>query len=521
MSFKPFGFTYTPPATVPTPAPASTIVVSPTPNVGVGGPTSGVNSRAGGIIALLNDLTEMSQYLQDAIVSLTGNTAIEINPAVDPVTARSLAGIYGTDSPPSSITVAMYDHILDAHFGALQEEMAVGNNSTIQPNPMQVADLMQAVSAVNNGLVNSPSFNNYLPLQLASLKGDSIVFQSMAQAISTYPAYYSTQPLAPTTLPAATIIPASTLDVNPDLAAYCTDALNRFAQVYTATYQSMASPSPAAQAAGAIMSLFFTQPLSTMVRISALLGSLASLATAPAMATAIGDPVNYTFARLASDTASMMVDVDQLVSLTQQPLTGSATASLTNLLTGAAAQQQSAGTVSSGALAGMSKANFSAASNPANKSVSSPPLSTPDLGTVSEGLKQTAETINWAQTSMTGNLTLLSMSFKQLTERRLNNANDTQSLMSNTQTLDTVSGLASGTVSELQKGTLTANSSPQAQQEAASRILTSLQTGSNTTFTTTGNQIIVNPPSLPPVTAPVQRVLAIGGVKSTAGAIQS
>ena len=521
MSFKPFGFSYTPPPTVPVPPSAPTIVVSSVPSIGVGGPSSGSNSAAGRLISTLNDLTAMSQYLQDAIVALTGKTAIEINPAVDPDTAKALASIYGTDSPPSFVTISMYDNLLDAHFGALQLEMAVGNNSTIQPNPIQVADLMTAVSAVNEHLVNNSSFSNYLPLQLAGLKGDSIVFQSMAAALSSYPAYYSTQSLTPGSLPPANSIQASTLDISPDLAAYHEGALDRLAAVYTAVYQSMAVPSPAAQAAGDIMAVFFTQPLSTMVRIASLLSSLSALAHKPNMENLAKDLINYSFARLASDTASMLIDCDQLVSMASKPLMGSVGGSLSSLLVSAKQQQSLVGTVRSGVLAGMSKANSSAYSNPSNKATPSPPLAVPGSGTVSEGLKQTAETINWSQIQLTGNLELLDKSFRQLTERRISNANDTQSLMSSVKSLDTISGLATGVANELQKGTLTANSSPQQQQEAANRILTSLQTGSNTTFVSSGDQVIVNPPTLPPVTDPVERILARGGVKSTMGAIQS
>ncbi len=517
MSFKPFGFTFTPPRTVQAPPPESVPTSPASLVVGVGGAASGSQSNAGDILSQLNDLTAMSQYLQDAIVARTGNTAIEIDASIDPVTARALSAIYSPDVPPTSVTIAMYDHLLDAQMGALQLEMAVGTDSTIQTNPMQVADLTTVINTVNDHLIQSPSYANWLPLQLASLKADSIVFQSWAASLSTYPAYYAAQPSANLQ---SSIIQASTLDINDSLYQYQSDVTVRFSQSYTAVYRSLATVSSVERDVGSVIGQFVVQPLSNMLRIASLLTSLVGLSHKPNMASIQGDLINYTFARLASDVSGMLHICDQVVSLAVSPLQGNLGA-LGQIIAGVQQQAARLGMVASGGLAGMSNSNSCASSNPSNKASVGVSLSIPGLGIISEGLKQVAETINWGQNQLASGLSLLDKSFRQLIEHRLAQQNDRQSLMCSMKALDLIIGLAKGVAHELQKGTVTANSTTQQIQESANRILTSLQTGSNTTFVASGNQIIVNPSDMPAVTRPVQNVLNKGNIRTTTRPIQS
>lgn len=516
MSFKPFGFQYNPPPTVPSPAPTSTPTTSTGPTVVPTGTTSGAiagsQSRAGILITQLNNLTAMSQYLQDVIVARTGKIAIEIDPAADPLTAKALSAIYGTDTPPQFVTVSMYDKILDAQMGAQQLEMSVGADSVIQPNPMQVADLATVVSTINSHLVASPSYNNWLPLQLASLKSDSIVFQSWAAALAQYPAYYATQNQAPTSLQSAPI-QASSVDVSDSINDYQTDAIGRFNTAYANVYQSLASPSPVEQDLGNVMGLFFQQPPANMLQISSSFTALGGLAHKTNMGTLQSDMINFSFSRLASDTSGMLHQCDILVSLTIRSNTSYGAIDEVT----AAAQQKAttAGVVPSGPMAGMSNDNASVTGN------TNSTLTTPNLGTVSEGVKQLGETLNWSRTSVSGNVELLDKSFRQLTERRLTQQNGRQSLMDSQRSMDSMSGLASGVVSEQQAGTLTQNSTPQQQQDAVNRILSSLQTGSSTTFVAAGNEIIANPPDMPPVNPQVQSVLTSANINTTKGTIQT
>lgn len=514
MAFKPFNFTFTPPRTVPTPPPASTPIFA----TGTASASpSGVQSKAGTLASQLDDLTAMSQYLQDAIVARTGRTAIEINPAVDPEMARALISIYATENPPNFVTVSMLDHLLDAHLGALQLDMAVGNDSTIQPNPLQVGDLMTVVNTVNDHLVGTGNYQNWLPLQLAALKGDSILFQSWKAALQSYPAYYAAQGVVPTDYSPSTI-QAAGLDVSDDLASFENSAIVSFSQSYSVIYQFMAAPSPVEQDINNIVLQYLDQPLENVLRIIALLGALVGLSHKIGMENIQGDINNYAFVRLASDTSSMLHSCDQLASLAVSPLQGTL-GSLGRVLAASQAQASQVGIISGGPLAGLSKSSSCAANNPSIVTVGIPPLTVPGLGAVSAGLQALAEKLDWGMRLINSSTALVDRSFQQLIGRRLKQVNDTNSLMCSIRVLNALIAAARGVVKEFQGGTIATGSTPQQKQESANRILTSLQTGSNTTFTTSSDQVIVNPPDMPPVTPPVQNVLSLAKVRTTFGVI--
>lgn len=524
MTFQPIKFTYIPPATVSLPAPSAP--PSTAPNPGVGGATTGAQSNAGQIITMLNNMTAMSQYLQSAILSLTGQMGVEVDPAVDPDTARALVGIYGTNSAPPVVTIGMYNAILDASQGIQQLQTAVGQNSPIQPNPMQAANLAQIVSAINKSLVQSASYTTWLPLQLAGLKSDAVVFQGLATSLATYPAYYtSTPPILPIPPP----ITASGVDMSPSLFAYQSDAINRFGQTYAAVYTALAAPSPVEQDINNVVSQLISQPPSSIIQIQGVLTSLVGLQYKPAMATLTGDPMNYTFSRLSADVGGMLTNADQLVTMAVNPLQGTMGA-LSSIVAGVQAQAMTLGTVQTGALAGMSNGNSYAAANPNNglttqvggtSITANTSLNIPGIGVVTEGVKQLAESINMGTSTLQNGLSLLTTSFQQLLEHRISQQNDLQSLMGTMRTTGILTGIVSGIINTTQAGSVTANPSPQQQQESANSILTSLSTNTTTTFTTTGGQIIAVPPVLPPITPGAQAVLNSAGVVVPLGTIIS
>lgn len=517
MSFEPLDFPFTPPPTVPSQATEST-QPSPTGSTG-GGATFGAQSNAGKLISQLTDLVSMSQYLQNAIVTRNNQVGITIDSAVDPDTSRALSAIYGTATPPAIITIPMYNALLDAHLGALQLEMALGNKSTVQANPIQVADLTTAVNAVSTHLVDSTSYSTWLPLQLASLKSDAIVFQNLATTLSSYPSFYSIATV-PATYQAATLH-LSNIDISPDLNQYQTGMMDRFAQSYSNVYLAMSTVHAVEQDIGAVMNQYFYQPLTNMLMIVSLFNALKGLSLKGAMGSLVADSINYSLTRLTAEASGMLYSCDQLVQMAIDPLRGTLGA-MNGVISAAQQQAFILGTLATGGLAGMSKANACVASNPSNKTTKATKIiSIPGADVVSEGIKQLGEMLNWASWKSQSSFQTIDKSMRQLLNRRLKQQNDMTQLMCSMRALDALLGVAVGVVGAFQKGTLTANSSPQQQQEAANSILHSLQTGSNTTFVTEGNQIIVNPPDMPAVTASVQRVLTSAKIRVPLGRIAS
>lgn len=488
MSFKPFGFSYTPPATVNIPAVVGTSVSTT---------KIASQSKAGELISTLDDLTTMAQYLQDAIVSRVGAMAVEVDPTVDPNMARALIGIYGS-TPPNLVAVAMYDQLLDASLGTMQLEMAVGNTSTIQANPLQVGDLMTITKTVEDALINSPSYNSWLPLQLATLKGDSVVFQSWKQSLQSYPAYYAPSVAVPETYQPS-VIQASTVDVSRGIKDYSADALNRISQSYASIYQSMALPSTVENDIGNIVSNLITQPLPNLMMMSSLMSSLIGLVHKSSMDDLQRDANNYSFIRLSSDTIGMLSSLDQLVQIATNPLQG-ALGSLSGVVAKVQGQIALAGRMTSGVLAGSSASSECATNNPSNRLVASP-----GLDSITAGVKALAESLEWAQYATTSTHALITTSVRQLMERRIKAQNDRNSLMCSIRALSTLTNLAGAITHGIQNGIITSDQNKQ--QESVNSILNSLETGSGTTFAANSGQIVVNPPTMPTITAPVQRIL--------------
>lgn len=505
--FKPFNFNYTPPPTVNTPASTTSATQVTAASI------VGATSKAGTLISQLNDLVGMARYLQSAILSLTGQVGIEIDPAVDPNTARALCSIYGTNNPPVVISIAMYSNMLSALFGTQQLQSSVGLNSSIQPNPVQVADLMTTTKAVESALIAAPSATNFLPLQLASLQADTIVFQNWANSLSTYPVTFAARPTLGS-IPAP--IQATSLDMSNSQFTSQSDIIAEFQQAYANSYQALASPSPTQQNANDILQQLIAQPLSVAVSLGSLLTAAQGLISKTGMSTLTGDFVNFSFAQLASDAGSMLTNLDQLTQLGVAPLQGNM-GSLSQVVSSVQQQIMSTGTIATGVMAGVS----SASSMISNPTVPPSTLNVPGIGQVSDGIKQLGEVLNWGQSSINDTMSIVDKSFQQLLKRKTSSQNDRQSLMNAQGALDTISGLVSGVTSALQAGTLTANTSGSQQQDVANNILTSLQTGSNSTFVAAGNQVIINPPTLPPITPEVQSVLASANIVSITGTVQS
>lgn len=505
MSFEPLKFKFTPPPTVETPevnsTAASTSSTATTPQT----------SKAGLLIQQLKDLITTAQYLQGVILIRTKTIGVEIDASIDPEMSNALTRIYGTDTPPTIITVNMYNQMLDAHLGVLQLDMAA-DGSAIQSNPVQAADLITATKTVEKHLVDSASAVAWQALQLRQLKGDVITFQNWSNSLATYPAYSST------TFNPNGVIPAKTLDVSDSLNDYESDVLNRYAQSYSNSYVALATPSTIEQDINAVAAALISQPPSNILRITSLLTALMGISSKSAMSDLLNDLVGFSFVRIASDLSSVLHTADQLLSMSIAPMIGTL-GTLGQVMNATQAQAAEVGIISGGALKGMSQTNPSAALSPYNSLGSTPvaPLNVPGVGAISSGVQALSQTVNLAQSQVTSHTQILTESFQKITERKLANTNDQQSLMSLVSSVNSILGITTGITNATQNGSIASSSTSQQQQVITNSILTSLQTGSNSTFTTQNGQIIVNPPDMPPVPPGLLNVLNKSKIMTTIG----
>jgi len=159
MAFESIQFKYTPPPTVSAAIPAAQAAVPVSLATGGSLANSGnataSASAAGKLIARLADLLDTNQYLQQVILAMSTGLGIEFDPSVDPETARALQTIYSNLPVPTSLTVSMYNRMLDAKMTALQIESGLGTGTAYETNPFQASAVTQINQTIESGLVNS------------------------------------------------------------------------------------------------------------------------------------------------------------------------------------------------------------------------------------------------------------------------------------------------------------------------------------------------------------------------------
>ena len=239
MAFESIQFKYTPPPTVSAVIPATS--AAPPVSLATGdsqtnsGNATASASAAGKLIARLADLLDTNQYLQQVILAMSTGLGIEFDPSVDPETARALQTIYSNLPVPTSLTVSMYNRMLDAKMTALQIESGLGTGTAYETNPFQASAVTQINQTIESGLVNSGQSQYQTALLLGPLKGDAVLFNNMTAQLSQYPVIASPgTPSIATNNPNQISILGQ--DVSPALASTMNSSLDSFQSSYASVY---------------------------------------------------------------------------------------------------------------------------------------------------------------------------------------------------------------------------------------------------------------------------------------------
>ena len=183
MAFESIQFKYTPPPTVaaalPSAQAAQPVSLTTGASLTNSGNAAASASAAGKLIARLADLLDTNQYLQQVILATSTGLGIEFDPSVDPETARALQTIYSNLPVPTSLTISMYNRMLDAKMTALQIESGLGIGTAYETNPFQNSAVTQINQAIESGLVSSGQSQFQTALLLGPLKGDAVLFNIM------------------------------------------------------------------------------------------------------------------------------------------------------------------------------------------------------------------------------------------------------------------------------------------------------------------------------------------------------
>jgi hypothetical protein len=527
MAFESIQFKYAPPPTVAAALP----IAQATQPVSLATGTSLTNSgnaaasasAAGKLIARLADLLDTNQYLQQVILATSTGLGIEFDPSVDPETARALQTIYSNLPVPTSLTISMYNRMLDAKMTVLQIESGLGTGTAYETNPFQNSAVTQINQAIESGLVSSGQSQFQTALLLGPLKGDAVLFNNMTAQLSQYPVIAS--PGTPSiTANNPNQISILGQDVSPALASTLNSSLDSFQSSYASVYQLTAGVGVVAQDVNNVLNQFFLEPPTNLVRMIPMLQALQGFSQAPRLDSIVNGMTGTVFVQLISEAAGMVTMADRFMQTAVQPLKGS-TSNIGQMVSQIQAASAMANVVVNGAkqnfvnatggLKGCSLAYNSGLPTAPVSSSALVPASTfqvPGVGAMTPGLMTLATHLDWANTTVSNRVSVIQESFQKLLNRRTGDMNAQMDIIASTQALNTLTQLA--------KAVMTYNSSQPAvgatnsvtQTAAVSQILSGMSSTTGTSFVVTNGQMQAVSPIVPAPPSNVQTVLTNGGV---------
>jgi hypothetical protein len=521
MAFESIQFKYTPPPTVSAAISAAQAAVPVSLAAGGSMANSGnataSASAAGKLIARLADLLDTNQYLQQVILAMSTGLGIEFDPSVDPETSRALQTIYSNLPVPTSLTVSMYNRMLDAKMTALQIESGLGTGTAYETNPFQASAVTQINQTIESGLVNSGKSQYQTALLLGPLKGDAVLFNNMTAQLSQYPVIASPgTPSIATNNPNQISILGQ--DVSPALASTMNSSLDSFQSSYASVYQLTAGVGIVAQDVNNVLNQFFLEPPTNLVRMIPMLQALQGFSQGPRLDSIVNGMTGTVFVQLIAEAAGMVIMADRFMQTAVQPLKGStsnigqmvsqiqAAAAMANVMVNGARQSF---VNTTGGLKGCSLAYNSGLPTAPVSSSALVPASTfqvPGAGPMTPGH------LDWANTTVRNRVMVLQESFQKLLNRRTGDMNTQMDIIASTQALNTLTQLA--------KAVMTYNSSQPAvgatnsvtQTAAVSQILSGMSSTTGTSFVVTNGQMQAVSLTVPAPPSNVQTVLTKGGV---------
>lgn len=515
MSFEPFRFIYNPPATVATSASAAAAEAAPAASK-----VDGSTSQAGQIVSQIKDLQDTSTYLQQAILSRYTSTGVRFDPREDPELAAAMLRKFGGDN--QTITVPMYNNLLDAEATAHQLEINLGADSPLEPNPIEVSDTAYITRRMEQMLVDSGEYKNQIPALLRGLKGDSLMLANWSEAFQDYPAMRfpdsSQSPLAHADLledPGKDLIAARGLDVSPELSGYMGGMLGRLNSVYASIYTLLLSPNHIENDILAVASVFSKQAASDIARLVSLLTYLKSVSHKEALSLLTGGMSTFVYARLGAGLGLAATKLDRFTSMVTGPFK-SVSGELGRLLGIANNVSSSIGRIPAGGLAGSGLGNPCLKDLPHNQFIQTKRVQAAGavklFDAIPDSLGALAEHLSWGLHQAAFRTQYTHQAFMQLAERRIQDRGEHLNLLCSMSSIDTLINLGKGFVSQKQKGTST-KTAPATPAQAIGGILSSLSTSTGTGFTISEDSVIPDPADLPQPSEPVSRVLAKGGLK--------
>jgi hypothetical protein len=545
MSFSPWKFAFTPPATVPSPGATPSTVGSGSSGSNGSGTTnvtgSSTNpSRASALISQFNNLAGTANYLQSVILSLTQGLGVTVDTNTSPDLARALTALYG--SIPPAISIQMYSNALDIEFGAQQVALATGTDSSIQANPYQNQAVVTVNKAVEVALTAAGTFQSQIPLMLRGLKTQSTVYTQWQSQLTSYPA---TNPTASTNN-SPDVIQASTVDVGDDLNDALTTHASSMASTYASTFNLLSSASSVSQDIVCMVKTFSALSKTELAQVKSLFTLIGSTDTSEDMADISNGLTSFVFVQLMSQASSMVMSLDRVAQMALTPLKsmvnplGSSVSSVQNSaatqLVGVVRATTQQARVASGPLAGLIGTNTAATACGAGTPPPPPPTATPSpscsqptsssaistasaASSLSLGMNDLSTLVDWGLQKANKKVSTSLLSFQKLMTRMQSDTCNQVKLMTIANNLGTLASLATSFLNQTQSPGAAAAGTAATQLSTIGSILASTQTGNGTTYTVQNGVVTVNPPTIPAPTPAAVAVLSQAGIKTSLAGI--
>lgn len=519
MSFKPFEFKYVPPPTVP----ESSTYSDSVQQSGVftmREPANILNTEAGKLLARVQDMLATNQYLQSMILASSKGLGVEFDPSVNPVASSALQTLYPNQSVPTSLTIDMYNRTLDAEMTVMQINAGLGNEAAYEVNPIQSGAISTISGIIEDGLIASGQFQYQFPLLLGPLKGDAVVFNTMAEGISKYPVIASPGTAELEATPA--LLKLKGQDISSSLALTLNNALDDFQSSYASVYQLASDVGGVASDVNNVLSQYFLAPASQILHIISLFKSLIGFTHIPKMKGIVKGLTGMVFVEMLCEAMGMQFLADRFIQTAVQPLrlTVSNISSMVSrvqlaIATGTSVIQgvEQSAIQTEGVLKGLSTAYTSGLPYQASaKTATSKPLVVPGIGELSKGMVALSTHLNWATNTAIAKVSQLDESLHKLVQRRLGDMNSQLAVLDSLRTLNTLTQLAQSVMTFNGNQPSSGATGVVSSIEAVGQILGGMQSSTGITYTLANGQIAAVPASVPTLPSAVQTVLKNGGL---------
>jgi len=483
MSFQPYQWTYTPPPTV-TPVPAAQV---PTPASILTTVSSPASSRAAQLISRLSDLNATAKYLEQAILARASSIGVTFDMDNEPELVLALKRLYGT--LPTGISIAMYNHLLDALVGTQRAAVVIDKlQSSKVVDPIQVADLLTTTGSVEQTLHQDGSYESQLPTLLKTLKGDRLIFDNVTSSLSQYPVMQPGTPVTSgqstgagttyspalnntSTVSAAQAAAASStpVDVDPDTVTNLNERLDAFENNYNATNTMVTATEPVLTDINSIAQSYLARPLQELAMVLSLLSSLKAFFSKPSLSKITGIMETLILPRLIAQVSAFNFLLDQAVQKAMSPAQN-----LINSLGSLFAQvsqstSQIAALVSSntqltgklaGQITGTSKPSLTASQTQA-------------LSALPVGLAKLSGNLSFAMNEATAKRNYTETSMMRILDRKLDQDGDRLEIMQNLSSIDALVAITQSFLNTKSQNGVPYGSPPAAIQQAVSQSLNS------------------------------------------------